>query len=84
MKNRAIDKGVVRYKRGYAAREELMERAFEGIHHANDKEYVDNKDIDNGGSRDGRGSRICRDSTYNREETYNEDDMYKRCYIPYK
>lgn len=78
MKNRAIDKGIVRYKRGYAAREELMERAFEGIHHANDKEYVDNRDIDNGGSRDGRGSRICRDSTYNREDTYNEDDMYKK------
>lgn len=72
MENRIMDKGIVRYKRGYVASEELMERAFEGFHHANDTGYVDNRDLCNQGSRD------CRDSKYNRKDTYNEDDMYKK------
>ncbi|WP_433747135.1 O-antigen ligase family protein [Paenibacillus amylolyticus] len=33
MKNRTMDKGVVRYRRGYAANEEMMEQAFDGFRH---------------------------------------------------
>ncbi|WP_405157942.1 O-antigen ligase family protein [Paenibacillus sp. FSL H8-0283] len=72
MKNRTMDKGVVGYRRGYEANEEVMEQAFERSHHANGTESVDNKDLCNGGKRDGR------DSTYNREDTYNKDDTYKK------
>ncbi|WP_405170695.1 O-antigen ligase family protein [Paenibacillus sp. FSL H8-0280] len=71
MKNRTMDK-VVRYRRGYAANEEMMEQVFEGSHHANGTESVDNKDLCNG---DNKGSK---DSTYNREHTYNKDDTYKK------
>lgn len=72
MKNRTMHKGVVRYRRGYAANEEMMEQAFERSHHANGTEYVDNRDLCNG---DSKGSK---DSTYNREDTYNKDDTYKK------
>ncbi|MEK4366552.1 O-antigen ligase family protein [Paenibacillus sp. FSL R5-0473] len=72
MKNRTMHKGVVRYRRGYAANEEMMEQAFEGSHHANGTESVDNKDLCNG---DNKGSK---DSTYNREHTYNKDGTYKK------
>ncbi|ETT40687.1 O-antigen polymerase [Paenibacillus sp. FSL R5-192] len=72
MKNRTMHKGVVRYRRGYAANEEVMEQAFEGSHHANGTESVDNRDLCNG---DNKGSK---DSTYNREDTYNKDDTYKK------
>ncbi|RPK22035.1 hypothetical protein EDO6_06135 [Paenibacillus xylanexedens] len=72
LKNRTMDKGVVRYKRGYAANEEMMEQLFERSHHTNGTEYVDNRDLCNGDNRDSR------DSTYNREDTYNKDDTYKK------
>lgn len=75
MKNRTMHKGVVRYRRGYAANEEMMEQAFERSHHANGTEYVDNRDLCNGGKRDGRDSKGSRDSAYHRENTYNKDDM---------
>ncbi|MCP1186632.1 O-antigen ligase family protein [Paenibacillus sp. 1781tsa1] len=64
MKNRAMDKGVVRYKRGYAANEKMMEQVLEQSHRANDTEYVDNRDLCNG---DIRGSR---ESTYKKDDTY--------------
>lgn len=72
MKNRTMHKGVVKYRRGYAANEEMMEQAFERSHHANGTEYVDNRDLCNG---DSKGSK---DSTYNREDTYNKDGTYKK------
>lgn len=74
MKNRTMHKGVVRYRRGYAANEEMMEQVFEGSHHANGTESVDNKHLCNGDNRDSRDSKGSRDSTYNREDTYNKDD----------
>lgn len=78
MKNRTMHKGVVRYRRGYAANEEMMEKVFEGSHHANGTEYIDNGDLCNGGKRDGRDSKGSRDSAYHRENTYNKDDMYEK------
>ncbi|MBT2287219.1 O-antigen ligase family protein [Paenibacillus polymyxa] len=69
MKNRTMHKGVVRYRRGYAANEEMMEQAFEWSHHTNGTEYVDNRDLCNGDNRD---------STYNRGDTYNKDGTYKK------
>ncbi|MDT9723036.1 O-antigen ligase family protein [Paenibacillus sp. ClWae2A] len=44
MENRTMDKGVVWYKRGYAANEEMMEQVFGGSHHAKGTEYVDNRE----------------------------------------
>ncbi|MFX3648169.1 MAG: O-antigen ligase family protein [Paenibacillus sp.] len=75
MKKGTTDKGIRRYKRGHGESEKMMARAFEGVHHANDSEYVDTRDLYNGHSR---GSRDYRDSTYDREDTYNKDDMYKK------
>ncbi|WP_339788910.1 O-antigen ligase family protein [Paenibacillus sp. FSL R7-0313] len=78
MKNRTMHKGVVRYRRGYAANEEMVEQVFEGSHHANGTECIDNRDLCNGGKRDGRDSKGSRDSAYHRENTYNKDDMYEK------
>ncbi|WFR64619.1 hypothetical protein P9222_11155 [Paenibacillus amylolyticus] len=78
MENRSMDKGVIRYKRSHAANEEMMERAIEGVRHADDTAYVDTMDLDNGGSRDGRDSKVYRDSRYDREGTYNRGDTYKK------
>ncbi|MGN7415941.1 O-antigen ligase family protein [Paenibacillus sp. SAF-068] len=78
MKNRTMDKGVIRYKRGHAASKEMMERAFKGVHRTNDRKYIDNRDLYDEGSRDGRDSRAHRDSTYIREGTYNKDDTYQK------
>lgn len=78
MKNRRMDKGVLRYRRGYEANELMVEQAFDGSRHAEGTEYVDNRDLCNGGKRDGRDSKGSRDSTYNREDTYNKDDTYKK------
>ncbi|KLU56581.1 hypothetical protein EL84_09820 [Paenibacillus sp. VT-400] len=72
MKNRTMDKGVVRDRRGYAANEVIVKQAFERSHHANGTESVDNKDLCNGDIRDSG------DSTYNREHTYNKRDTYKK------
>lgn len=74
MKNRTMDK-VVRYRRGYAANEEMMEQVFEGSHHANGTESVDNRDLCKEGRSDGRDGR---DRTFHREDTYNKDDMYEK------
>lgn len=70
MKNRTMDKGAVRDRRGYAVN--VMEQAFDGSRHAEGTDYVDNRDLCNVGSK---GSKV---STYNREDTYNKDDTYKK------
>lgn len=75
MKKGTTDKGIIRYKRGHGASEEMMEHASDRNHHAEGTEYVDNRDLCKEGRRDGRDSR---DRTYHREDTYNKDDSYKK------
>lgn len=80
MKNRTMDKGVLRdrRRRGNAENEERMEHAFDRSHQTDGTEREDNRYLCNRDNRDSRDSKGSRDSTYNREDTYNKYDTYNK------